>query len=109
MGLALRESLGGEGSRALTDYMEAYGDDWKADVRDDCTRRLDVRLATLVTREEFARGLADVRLELSALRQDVTRELSSQRVEWLRWSFLFWIGQVAATAALIGLALRFAE
>lgn len=135
MGLALRERLGDEGSMALTDYVEMYGDDWKAEVLKDCAQRLDLRLATLVSREEFVQGMANLRLamkddlvggltdlrqemtanriewkqELFAFRQDMTTALSSQRVELLRWSFLFWVGQVAATAGLISVALHFAR
>ena len=42
-------------------------------------------------------GLTKIRLEMSELRADV-----------LRWSFVFWLGQFAATAALLGLMLRLA-
>ena len=52
--------------------------------------QLAVQLQTLVSKEEFFRGMSDLR-----------HEMSNQRVELLRWSFLFWIGQVAATAGLI--------
>jgi hypothetical protein len=115
--------------------MSDHGDDWKAEVLKDCVQRLDLRLATLVSREEFVQGMANLRLamkddlvggltdlrqemtanriewkqELSAFRQDMTTALSSQRVELLRWSFLFWVGQVAATAGLISVALHFAR
>lgn len=32
--------------------------------------------------------------------------MSEMRVDVIRWSFLFWIGQFAATAALLGYMLR---
>ena len=38
---------------------------------------------------------------LSGLRQEV----ATSRVELLKWSFVFWIGQVASVAALLGLLL----
>jgi hypothetical protein len=36
----------------------------------------------------------------------VRQELSTTRVDMLRWSFVFWIGQVAAIAALLAFMLR---
>jgi hypothetical protein len=33
--------------------------------------------------------------------------MAALRVELLRWSFAFWIGQVAVTAALMALLIRF--
>lgn len=57
-----------------------------------------------------------LRQEITAVRQEMVggfgqlrREMADQRVELLRWSFLFWIGQVAATAGLISLSLHFAR
>ena len=44
--------------------------------------------------------------EFARFRQDVVQELSNVRVDMLKWSFLFWIGQVAAVAGLISLMLR---
>jgi hypothetical protein len=60
--------------------------------------------------ERFERRLAlveaSLRLELhdglAALRQ----EMATTRVELLRWSFAFWIGQVAAMAGLLAFMLR---
>jgi hypothetical protein len=48
----------------------------------------------------------DVNVDLSALRHDFTRDLSNVRVELLKWSFLFWVGQVAAIAGLLAFMLR---
>ena len=44
--------------------------------------------------------------EFSSFRQDMTRDLASVRVELLKWSFLFWVGQVAAMAGLLAFTLR---
>ena len=105
MALALRERLGDDGSPALADFVEAYGDSWKDAMTTDWTKQLDVRLQTLVTKDEFADFRLGLRDEFSQLR----KELGNQRVELIRWCFLFWIGQVAATAGLISLSLRFAR
>jgi hypothetical protein len=46
-------------------------------------------------RLEFRDGLAAVRQEMAVMRADI-----------LKWSFLFWIGQVATIAALLSFMLR---
>lgn len=64
--------------------------------------------------ERFERRLTQ---EISLLRQDfhqslneglagIRTELANVRVEMLRWSFVFWIGEVAAVAALLAFMLR---
>jgi hypothetical protein len=48
----------------------------------------------------------DVARDLSTLRGDVARDLSGVRSELLKWSFVFWVGQVAAMAGLLAFMLR---
>ena len=48
----------------------------------------------------------DVSRELASLRVDVARELSVLRIELLKWSFLFWIVQIATIAGLLAFMLR---
>ena len=75
--LALREKLGSAAADALLNmFAEAH----RLAV-ESFERRLDYN-NTLLT-ERFERRLADLRADL------------------LKWSFLFWIGQLAATAALL--------
>ena len=50
----------------------------------------------------FERRLGE---EIAAFRLDVTKQLADMRFELLKWSFLFWIGQVAALTALLSLLL----
>jgi hypothetical protein len=68
--------------------------EWKEDILNAAGDRFERRLA----------------IELSALRltmhqdlADVRHELATTRVEMLKWSFVFWIGQVAAIAGLLTL------
>jgi hypothetical protein len=44
-------------------------------------------------------------LKLSALRLEMQKGFGDLRVEVLRWSFLFWIGQLAAVAGLLSFML----
>lgn len=61
------------------------GQEWRDDLLGLIENRFEIRLKS----------------EISALRVDVTRELAARRVENLRWSFLFWITQLGAMAALL--------
>ena len=74
-------------------------------------RRLAQELSAL--RVEIAQGQANLRSELrkefhegfSALRV----EMANLRADVLRWSFLFWLGQLAAMATMFGYMLRVLE
>ena len=44
--------------------------------------------------------------EISGLRVAVVREIHEGRVEIIKWSFLFWLGQVAALFGLFSFMLR---
>jgi hypothetical protein len=71
-------------------------------------RRLTSEISTV--RGDMSRELSalrvDVSRELATLRVDVAHDISALRVELLKWSFLFWIGQVATTAGLLAFMLR---
>jgi hypothetical protein len=47
-----------------------------------------------------------VAIEMSALRLEMQKGLTDLRVELLRWSFFFWVGQVVAVASLLAFMLR---
>jgi hypothetical protein len=57
----------------------------------------------LIAVDRFERRLTE---ELSRLREQITHELVTTRVDMLKWSFVFWIGQVAAMAGLLSFMLR---
>jgi hypothetical protein len=105
LGLRLRDALGPDATQDLGNAFEEV----PKDMLTIAAERFDSRLVSVecnlrreITRVErglhiaLAEGLATIRTEMSELRTDV-----------LRWSFLFWIGQFAATAALLGIMLRF--
>jgi hypothetical protein len=62
-----------------------------------------------LTSERFERRLAEeisgLRLEMHQGFSAIRQEMAVTHVAWLRWSFLFWIGQVAAIAGLLGFML----
>jgi hypothetical protein len=124
--VALRERLGDEASRDLEDYTEGLGAQWRDDVMHAAAERFDARLETVSDRfdHRLTSVAADLRLEMAGLRLDMQRELhgvwqaiadlkvslrqeiANARVEILRWSFLFWIGEVAVLVSLLAYMLR---
>jgi hypothetical protein len=95
--LPLRGRLGDAATLSLVELLDDSGRNWRENVLMTATDRFDRRLSeeSGAVRVEVANGFAVVRQEIASARADI-----------LRWSFLFWIGQVAAMAGLIGLVLR---
>ena len=85
----LRERLGARPAHDLEEYTSHLGNRWREDVLQTASERFDNRLT----------------VEMGALRLEMQKGFSELRVEVLRWSFLFWIGQVAAVAGLLAFML----
>jgi hypothetical protein len=83
---ALAMRLGHDGARELTEMLDAEQQTWTQQV------------LTVVT-ERFERRLLD---ECAKLRVEMARD----RVELMKWMFLFWIGQLAGMAAILNFMLR---
>jgi hypothetical protein len=83
---ALMMRLGHEGARELGDVLDTEQQSWSQQV------------LTVVT-ERFERRLLD---ECAKLRVEMARD----RFEMMKWMFLFWLGQVAAMAAMLNFMLR---
>ena len=64
--------------------------------------RAEMHESIAAVRLELHDGLAAVHREFGAIRHEMT----DMKAEILKWSFLFWIGQVATTAALLSFMLR---
>jgi hypothetical protein len=82
---ALRERLGVKAAHDLEEFTENLSSRWSDNVLHTASERFDNRLA----------------VEMAALRLEMQKGFGDLRVEVLRWSFLFWIGQVAAVAGLL--------
>lgn len=101
MPAALRTRLGDDATFGLIELMDAERKDWSEGVLSVAADRFERRLTEEITglrvelREALHDGLASVR-----------HEIATTRVEGLKWSFVFWIGQVAATAGLLAFMLR---
>ena len=87
---ALRDRRGHEATVGLLDLVDSEHMAWS-------DRVLSIAV------ERFERRLAE---ELAELRVTLVREIHDGRVETFKWTFLFWIGQVAVIAGLLAYMLR---
>jgi hypothetical protein len=94
---ALRARLGDDATFGLIEMFDSERKDWSDQVLTAAADRFERRLSEEISalRVELHDGLLSVR-----------QELATTRVEMLKWSFLFWLGQVAAMAGLLGFMLR---
>ena len=88
--VALKARIGYEATLGLTELLESRGRMWSDQAMNLAAERFESRLTE----------------ELLKFRVAITQEIATTRVDMLRWSFVFWIGQVAAMAALMALMLR---
>ena len=100
----LRERVGPEGTNGLLAILERTRDESVAAAMTACVDRFERRLV------ETSSAL---RLEMAGLRQEthdgfaaLRHEIATRHADQLKWSFLFWVGQVAVVAGLFGLLLR---
>jgi hypothetical protein len=56
-------------------------------------------------RQELTTVAASLRQEIGGVEVRLHRELADMRFDLLKWSFLFWIGQVVAITAIMGVML----
>ena len=88
----LRERLGPDESDDLAMLLQTASVGWREDVLTLAEHRFEraVAIETGKLRLEMRDGIAGMREEMARL-----------RVEVLRWSFLFWLGQIAAITGLL--------
>jgi hypothetical protein len=107
IGLRLQDRLGLEATEDLSQAFEQV----QNQMLTIATERFDGRLNAVGSelRQEMARLDSGIRAVLIEGLAKIRTDQSESRVEVLRWSFFFWIGQFAATMALIALLLRLAS
>ena len=102
--LRIREKLGREASEYLADAFEEAKREMLVAAQEKFEARLSVALADL--RVTMAEGFANLRKEMADLRTEMRVEMSEMRSDTIKWSFLFWIGQVAVLVAVLSYMLR---
>ena len=80
---------------------EALEKEWTDHVLAIASDRFERRLA-----EALAELRVDLGKEIHGGLADVRREMANMRVELLRWSFVFWLGQITVIAAMLTYMLR---
>jgi hypothetical protein len=109
---ALRDRLGDEATFGLIELLDAERKEWREQVLSVAADRFERRLTEEISglRVEFRTvlhdGLAAVRTEMHDGVNSLRQEIATTRVEMLKWSFLFWVGQIAAIAGLLAVMFR---
>lgn len=126
----LIELLAGAREEWTAEMLERIGDRFERRLTDETTKvrvemvqgfaalRQEMAVGVSQLRQEMAVGLSQLRqemaVELSRLRQEMTegfaalrQELAETRVELLKWTFVFWVGQLFALAGFLAVLLRF--
>ena len=112
---ALAERLGEKGTEGLVTLLASTRAEWTDEVLATTVERFEHRLTTEMSllrvdmsslRVEMSREMATLRLDVTNGLSEVRAELSEVRVELLKWSFLFWVGQLAAVSGLLAFMLR---
>src|SRR2546428_1752915 len=98
---ALRGRLEDDATFGLVELLDSERKDWSEQVLSVASDRFERRLAQELG--AFQTGISTALAEgLAAIRQ----ETATARLEMLKWSFVFWIGQVAAVAGLLAFMRR---
>jgi chromosome segregation ATPase len=128
--LILRERLGENGTAAFAEVLQARETTMLTVVADRCEKRLveecgklrgemqqlradlrgemqqlraELRGEMQQLRGDMQQFRAEVREDMQHLRTDFKIEIAHTRVDLVKWSFLFWVGQVAAVTGLVTL------
>ena len=97
----LRSRLEDDATFGLVALLDSERKDWSEHVLSVASDRFERRLAQELGafRSDVSKALND---GLAGIRQDT----ATARLEMLKWSFVFWIGQVAAVAGLLAFMRR---
>ena len=105
---ALAAQLGPKATLGLVEVLSEAKNECVEHVMTQSVERFERRLVEEISkvRIEIVQGNAALRQETAALGHGLRREMAAHRVEFLKWSFIFWIGQVVAVAGVVSALLR---
>jgi hypothetical protein len=105
---AVRNKLGDVATEGLVEWLDEQRQESSDQVLSISADRFERRLTDEIhsVRVDLAQLEARLRRELHEGLATVRQELAGTRIEFLKWSFLFWVGQVAAVAGLLAFMLR---
>ncbi len=93
----LSDKLGNDTTEAMFKYID-----------NKTERSVEATIKTLATKDDLANAAVNLKNEIANVRYDLSKEISNVRkeagetkAETIKWMFIFWIGQVGATLAII--------
>jgi len=95
---ALQARLGAGATTGLLQLLERSHREVREDMTTACTERFERRLVAEVS------GL---RVQIAQVEATLRGDMAAGRVEFIKWSFLFWTGQVLAITGILAVMLRF--
>ncbi len=117
--VALQARLGPEATGGLLQLLDRSHRQAREDVITACTERFERRLVEEVSglriqiaqvestvRQDMAAMGATLRQEIATMGSTLRQEMAAGRVEFIKWSFLFWVGQVLAVTGFLTVMLR---
>jgi hypothetical protein len=118
--VALQDRLGPEATAGLIELLSDAQEEWTTGMIERVGGRFERRLMDETTkvrlemvqgfaalRQEMAQGLGQLRQEMTAGFAALRQEMADMRFELLKWTFVFWVGQLFALAGFLAVLLRF--
>ena len=101
--------LGEDKAKLLAEVVE-YLESQKAATSEEL-KETELRLSkeieqTRLEIEQVRKELKETELKLSKEIEQVRKEIKEAKVDFIKWSFLFWVGQIGVIAAFLKLLLR---
>ena len=72
----------------------------------ECTLRGETTNLGATLRQEMADLRDALRQEMTGLERSIRGDIAAGRVEFIKWAFMFWVGQVLAITGIMGVMLR---
>ncbi len=98
----LSDKLGNDTTEAMFKYID-----------NKTERSVEATIKTLATkddisnlRKDMGNDIANVRNEIANVRHDLRKDIGESKADNIKWMFIFWIGQVGATLAIVFLFLK---
>jgi hypothetical protein len=87
----LTEKLGADTAEAMFKYID-----------NKTERSVEATIKTLATKDD----IANVGEEIAGVKYDLRKDMGEIKADTIKWMFIFWIGQVGATLAIVFLFLK---
>jgi hypothetical protein len=63
---------------------------------------LEATIKTLATKDDLAKAISNVKDDIASVKYDLSKDISANT----KWMFIFWVGQMGATLAVLVLILK---